>query len=223
VKAVQWPRWMRWEQRLQGTVVLERGEPRRDAIQIALEKLGYHCVDEPPQAPAVGYRDAATPSLAMTFVRPGNPTSSDPKLPSAAVKSICVWRSDDRTMAYMMVLLPLWLLQAAGVAAAVLSITAVALGAHTEILAGLIVAGMLLGLPKLWIDDAHHVVREALGEVPAIDPLVAPPRRVEPAEPPEHEEVRQPERVRVATDPAGPSGVGEDPEPGVGRALRQRR
>jgi hypothetical protein len=191
---------MRLEQRLDGAVVLERGEPRREAIETALEKAGYRCLDEAAQTHVVDYREAATPSVTMTF-RPVAGRFSWPV--RDVVRSIRVWRSDARTMAYTVIVVPLWLLQAAGVAAAVVSIVAAAMTGEARTLAGLIVAGILLGMPKLWIDDVHHVVREALGELPPADPLVAPPRAVDPLEAPEPGEDAAPparERVRIATD-----------------------
>jgi hypothetical protein len=188
------------EQRLQGAVVLEQGEPRREAIETALEKAGYRRLDEAVQPRVVDYREAATPSVAMTFT----PVAGRFSWPVRdVVRRIRVWRSDAGTMAYTVIMVPLWFLQAAGVAAAVVSIAAAAVTGEARALAGLIVAGILLGMPKLWIDDIHHVVREALGELPPVDALVAPPRAVDPLEAPEPgEEVAPPapERVRIATD-----------------------
>jgi len=200
VRVVQRPLWMRLEQRLDGAVVLERGEPRREAIETALEKAGYRCLDETADARVVDYREAATPSVTMTFM----PVAGRFSWPVRdAVRSIRVWRSDAGTMAYTVIMYPLWFLQATGVAMAVVSIAAAAVTGEARILAGLIVAGILLGMPKLWIDDVHHVVREALGELPAADPLVAPPRVVDPLEAPEPGEHPAPparDRVRIATD-----------------------
>jgi len=199
------------EQRLDGVVVLENGQPRREAIEAALERAGYRRVEEPAKAEVVDYRQAATPSLSMTFAGPrqrmvvgmGNAGMRGRELPSGTVKRVRVFRADDRTMGYSIVLLPLWLLQVAGLVTGVVSVAAAALTGEPRALAGLIVAGILFGMPKLWIDDAHHVVREALGELPPADLLVAPPRRVPPVEAPEPGEDEAPpvpERVRIATD-----------------------
>ncbi len=212
MKAVRWPRGNWLEQRLEGVVVLEKGEPRKEAIEAALERAGYRRVEEPVKAEVVDYRQAATPSLSMTFAGPrqrvvvgmGNAGLRGPELPSGTVKGVRVFRADDRTMGYSIVLLPLWLLQVAGLVTGVVSVAAAALTGEPRALAGLIVAGILFGMPKLWIDDAHHVVREALGELPPADLLVAPPRRVRPLEAPEPGEDEAPpvpERARIATDP----------------------
>ena len=185
------------EQRLEGVVVVEQGQPRREAIEAALERAGYRRMEEPAPPAVMDYRQAATPWLSMTFAGPRQRVGNAPR---GTVKRVRIFRADDRTMAYSIVLLPLWLLQVAGLLAGVASIGAAALTGEPRTLAGLIVAGILFGLPKLWIDDAHHVVREALGEKPPVDPLVAPPRAVALRDPAADERPASPARVRIATD-----------------------
>ena len=205
MKAVKWPPRILLEQRLEGAVVLENGAPRREAIEAALERAGYRRIEESTPAAVVDYRQAATPSLSMTFAGPRQRGvvgigAIGPQLPKGTVTRVTVFRADERTMGYSIVLLPVWLLQVAGLIAGVVSIAAAALTGEPRSLAGLIVAGILFGLPKLWVDDAHHVVREALGELPAVDPLVAPPRSVPPLEAQDEEPAPPRERVRIATD-----------------------
>jgi hypothetical protein len=201
MKAVQWLAWMRrmrrirLEQRLDGVVVLEHGEPRREAIAAAFERAGYRQVEEPPPADLVGYREAATPSLSLRFVARSARGNN-------AVKSIRVWRADARTMGYTVVCAPLWLLQAAGIVTGVVSILAAALGdhAHHPWVPGLIAAGILLGLPKLWIDDARQLLREALEGARAGEPAAAAAFGEAGAEPKRSRVSPAPEPVRVATD-----------------------
>ncbi len=201
MKTVRWSPRILLEQRLEGVVVVDQGPPRREAIEAALERAGYSRVEEPAPPAVVDYRQAATPSLSMTFAGPRQRVVvAAGNAPRGTVKRVRVFRADDRTMAYSIVLLPLWLLQVAGLLAGVASIAAAALTGEPRTLAGLIVAGILFGLPKLWIDDAHHVVREALGEKPPVDPLVAPPRAVALRDPAADERPASPARVRIATD-----------------------
>ena len=172
---------MRLEQVLQGAVILEHGEPRREGIVSAFERAGYRLVPEPPPADTGGYRDAATPSLSLRFVwaRRGN----RPDL----VKSVHVWRLDPRTMGYTVRCAPLWLLQAAGVALGILSVVVAFVGdpLHRPWIVGLMAAGAMFGLPKLWLDDMRQLLRDALDDARATDlaadvpaPLAAPQRRV---------------------------------------------
>lgn len=151
------PSWLRLEQRLEGLVVLEHGAPRAEDLEHAMERAGYRRVDEPAPADVVSYRDAATPSLSMTFVARGARANN-------AVKRIHVFRADARTMGYAIACKPLWLLQVWGVVIGVGSVLAAAFGdpRHRPWVAGLIAAGIFLGLPKLWIDDARQVLREAI-------------------------------------------------------------
>ena len=161
------PRWLRLEQRLEGVVALEQAAPRPEALELAMERAGYRRAQEPSVSDAVGYRDAATPSLSMRFVTIG-------KRGNSAVKSIRVFRVDGRTMGYAIACAPLWLLQIAGVAMALGSVIEAAFGdpRHHPWIVGLIAAGILLGLPKLWIDDARQVLREAIES--AVDAAAAP-------------------------------------------------
>jgi hypothetical protein len=195
MKAMQWPRGNLLEQRLDGTVVLEHGEPRREAIVQAFERAGYLQAEEAPAPDVVGYRQAATPSLSLRFVarsRKGN----------NAVRSIRIWRADAGTMAYTVVCAPFWLLQAAGIVAGLVSLVAAAFGdhAHHPWVPGLIAAGVLLGLPKLWIDDARQLLREAIEAAREGEPAGEVPAEAVPAGQSKARGSPVPQPVRVATD-----------------------
>lgn len=188
----------RWsEQRLEGLVPLEHGEPRREALVRAFERAGYRLVPEPEPDDVAGYRDASTPSLSLRFehVVPMNLGFRRGSY-RPVVTRLRIWRADPRTMAYAVVCGPLWLLQAAGVVVGVVSILAAFLGdpAHRPWVPGLIAAGILFGLPKLWLDDMRHLLRDALEETAAADavpqPVKARPRVAPVAD----------DKVRVPTD-----------------------
>ena len=195
-------RWL--EQRLEGLVPLEHGEPRREAIVRALERAGYRLVPELEPDDVASYRDAATPSLSLRFVLPRRGNYRP------AVKTLRIWRADARTMAYAVVCEPLWLLQAAGVIVGVVSILAAFLGdpAHRPWVPGLIAAGILFGLPKLWLDDMRQLLRDALEETRAAD--ATPDAAAEP--------VKAKLRVEPVADEAGdPEDLVEELERAVRR------
>ncbi len=199
-------RWL--EQRLEGQVPLEHGEPQREALVRAFERAGYRLVSEPEPDDVGGYRDAATPSLSLRFehVVPMNLGFRRGGY-RPVVTRLRIWRADARTMAYAVVCGPLWLLQAAGVVVGVMSVLAAILGdpAHRPWVPGLIAAGILFGLPKLWLDDMRHLLRDALEETAAADAAPEPVKarlRVEPVadetvrhEPGDPEELVEPERA----------------------------
>jgi len=197
-------RWL--EQRLEGLVPLEHGEPRREAIVRALERAGYRLVSEPEPDELAGYRDAATPSLSLRFVFPRRGNHRP------AVKTLRIWRADARTMAYAVVCEPLWLLQVAGVVVGVVSILAALLGdpAHRPWVVGLIAAGILFGLPKLWLDDMRHLLRDALEETAAAD--AAPEAVTEPA--------KARPRVEPVAEPDDPEDLVEELERAARRGDR---
>ncbi len=192
-------RWL--EQRLEGLVPLEHGEPRREGIVRALERAGYRLVSEPEPDDVAGYRDAATPSLSLRFehVVPMNLGFRRGGY-RPVVTRLRIWRADARTMAYAVVCGPLWLLQAAGVVVGVVSILAAILGdpAHRPWVPGLIAAGILFGLPKLWLDDMRHLLRDALEETAAAD--AAPDAVTEPVKAKPRVEPVADERLRVPAD-----------------------
>jgi hypothetical protein len=157
-----------FQHRVEGTVVLERGEPRPDALVMALEAAGYTRVTEPSSDPEggeiVGYREPAVPSLSMHFVFRRSDQGKGHRPP----KLLHVFRIDERTTGYTLVLLPFQLLQAFGGLVAVATVFEAALDAagggppHHAWVAGLIFAGICFGMPRLWIDDERHAVREAI-------------------------------------------------------------
>ncbi len=160
----------------------------------ALERAGYRLVPELEPDDTASYRDSATPSLSLRFVFPRRGNHRP------AVKTLRIWRADARTMAYAVVCEPLWLLQAAGVFVGIVSILAAILGnpAHRPWVPGLIAAGILFGLPKLWLDDMRHLLRDALEETAAADAAPGP--------------VKARQRVGPVAEPGDPEELGEEEE-----------
>lgn len=185
--------WMWSQERLDGRVVLEHGEPRRDAIVKAFERAGYRQVQQASEPATVGYRDAATPSLSLGFEwgRKSN----------HIVKSIHVWREDARTMGYRILLAPrTWLVRGAGVLVGVLSLVAGFAGdpVHRPWVVGLMAAGVLFGMPKLWNDDLRELLRDVLEGARAADEAAEAQAVAD--KPKMHVEAAADEKVRVATD-----------------------
>jgi hypothetical protein len=175
-------------------VLLEHGEPRREAIVRAFERAGYRLVPEPAADDSAGYRDAATPSLSLRFVFPRRGNHQP------VVKTLHVWRADVRTMAYTVVCAPLWLVQAMGVVIGIVSVVVAFMGdpMHRPWIVGLIAAGVLFGLPKLWLDDMRQLLRDALEDARAAD--AAPDAVTEPVTVKQRVEPVADEKVRVGTD-----------------------
>jgi len=116
------------------------------------------------------------------------------------VTRLRIWRADARTMAYSVVCAPLWLVQAMGVVIGIVSVVVAFMGdpMHRPWIVGLIAAGVLFGLPKLWLDDMRQLLRDALEDARAAD--AAPDAVTEPVTVKARVEPVADEKVRVPTD-----------------------